>query len=84
MRQSGLCHQSIFSESHKKSEPKESARSRDGIARGSDVGNSGSQTTGRKSRERTGIHGPRAGKVAQSDSMRDVAECWLAHPTGTF
>jgi hypothetical protein len=43
----GPCHQSILSESPRRSEPKESVGSRDGIASGSDVSNSRNQTTGR-------------------------------------
>jgi hypothetical protein len=85
LRRPGPCHQSILSEFHRRSEPKESARNQDGIASGSDVGNFRNQTMGRNPpRERTGIRGPRSGKVAQSDSIRDVANCQLAHLTNSY
>jgi hypothetical protein len=54
-RRSGPYHDSTLSESHRRSEPRESARSRDGIASRSDVGNSGNQTTGRNSGKRAGF-----------------------------
>jgi hypothetical protein len=52
LRRSRPCHQSILSESHRRSEPKEWARSLDGM---DDVGNSRNQTAGRNPGKRPGV-----------------------------